>query len=329
MKYRTLGRTGLRVSEIGLGCWGMGGGWGPRDDQSSILTVQKAIDLGVNFLDTALAYGEGHSEKVVSKALSKISQPVTVATKIPPKNDQWPARHDSSITNVFPRDWIIQCTEKSLKNLKRECLDLQQFHVWSASWDNEDEWKETVQKLKKQGKIQFFGISINDHEPNSALETIESGLVDTVQVIYNIFDQSPEEKLFPLCLKKKIGVIARVPLDEGGLSGNLTRETKFHPEDWRSNYFKGENLIETYRRAEKLKFLIRDEIKTLAQGALKFCLSHPAVSTVIVGMRKPSHVEENCLVSDGRPLKKEELHELKAHAWRRNFDPSEETKTLF
>lgn len=327
MQYRTFGKTSINASEIGLGCWGIGGGWGPRDDASAILAIQKAIELGVNFLDTALAYGEGHSEKVVSKALEKISQNVTIATKIPPKNWEWPAKAHSKIQEVFPKDWIIECTEKSLKNLRQDCLDIQQFHVWTEAWDQEDEWKETLQTLKKQGKIRFFGISINDHEPNSVLETIESGLIDTVQVIYNIFDQSPEEKLFPLCLKKKIGVIARVPLDEGGLSGKLTSETKFHPEDWRADYFKGENLIETCRRASKLKFLIRDEIKTLAQGALKFCLSHPAVSTVIVGMRKPSHVEENCLVSDGKPLKKEELLELKAHAWQRNFYHPEESKT--
>lgn len=314
-----MGSTSINVSEIGFGCWGMGGGWGPRDDEASLLAMSEALTHGINFFDTALAYGKGHSEKLVSKAVGKAKNSATIATKIPPKNWQWPARADAPIQEVFPKKWIIQCTEKSLKNLRRDCLDLQQFHVWTDHWINGDEWKEAISTLKKEGKIKFFGVSINDHDPVSALKIVESELVDTVQVIYNIFDQSPEEQLFPLCQKKNIGVIARVPLDEGGLSGKLTPETKFHPDDWRRDYFKGENLLETCRRAENLKFLIRDEIKSLAQGALKYCLSHSVVSTVIAGMRKSSHVEENCAVSDGRILRTHELSQLKSHAWKRSF----------
>jgi aryl-alcohol dehydrogenase-like predicted oxidoreductase len=319
LKYRVLGRTNIRVSEIGYGCWAIGGGWGKLDDQEAVSSIHQAIDLGVNFLDTALAYGEGHSEKILSKALGKISAPVTVATKIPPKNWVWPAKGGTDIQEVFPKKWIIESTEKSLKNLNADCLDLQQFHVWTDSWMEKDEWKETIALLKKQGKIRFFGVSINDHEPESALKVVQSGLADTVQVIYNIFDQSPEKELFPLCSEKNTGIIARVPLDEGGLSGKLTPETKFDSNDWRSDYFKGVNLAETCRRADQLKFLVRDEIKNLAQGALKFCLSNPAVSTVITGMRKAGHVQENCDVSDGKFLKEQELAELKHHAWRRNF----------
>jgi len=314
-----LGRTNIKVSEIGYGCWAIGGGWGKLDDKEAISSIHQAIDLGVNFLDTALAYGNGHSERVIAKALKSVSSPVTIVTKIPPKNWVWPAKSGSSIQEVFPKKWIIECTEKSLSNLKTDCLDLQQFHVWTDSWMQEDEWKESVEQLKKQGKIRFFGVSINDHEPESALSIVQAGLADTVQVIYNIFDQSPEKELFPLCSEKNVGIISRVPLDEGGLSGKFTPETQFDANDWRADYFKGENLAETCRRAELLKFLIRDEIKNLAQGALKFCLSHPSVSTVITGMRKASHVGENCEVSDGKFLKEQELAELKHHAWLRNF----------
>lgn len=319
MQYRILGRTGIKVSEIGFGCWGMGGGWGPLNDKEALNSMQMALEKGVNFFDTALAYGNGHSEKLVSEISRPKGphDPVIIATKIPPNNWQWPARHDVPIQEVFPKKWIIECTEKSLKNLKTECLELQQFHVWSDSWAHEEEWKETISSLKKQGKIKYIGVSINDNDPDSALKVIGTGLIDTVQVIYNIFDQSPEDKLFPLCKKMNIGVIVRVPLDEGGLSGKLTPEIEFHRKDWRRDYFKGENLIETCRRAEAFQFLIRDEIKTLAQGALKFCLSHPAVSTVIAGMRKASHVQENCSVSDGKYLRSEELVKLKSHIWKR------------
>ena len=226
MKYRVLGKTKIQVSEIGYGCWGIGGGWGKLDDQEAVSSIHQAIHLGVNFLDTALAYGEGHSEKIIAKTLEQISAPVTVATKIPPKNWVWPAKAGTGIQEVFPKKWIIKSTEKSLKNLKTDCLDLQQFHVWTDSWMKEDEWKETMALLKKQGKIRFFGVSINDHEPESALKIVQSGLVDTVQVIYNIFDQSPEKELFPLCLEKNVGVIARVPLDEGGLSGKFSSNVR-------------------------------------------------------------------------------------------------------
>ena len=320
MRYRIFGRTGIRISEIGFGCWAIGGGWGPRDDQEAVESIRLSIQEGVTFLDTALAYGQGHSEQLLARALHDIWSKVTVATKIPPKNWVWPARYDSKIHNIFPEKWIMECTEKSLKHLGVDCLDLQQFHVWTDTWMENDEWKEAVSSLKKEGKIRCFGISINDHEPESALKAVESGLIDSVQVIFNIFDPSPQDKLFPLCQKKNIGVIARVPLDEGGLSGNLEPHTQFDRNDWRREYFQGSHLKETCERAEKLKkFLIRDEIKTLPQAALKFCLSHPAVSTVIVGMRKSTHVKMNCAVSDGIYLKPEELKELEKHSWRRNF----------
>ncbi|HLB01625.1 MAG TPA: aldo/keto reductase, partial [Nitrospiria bacterium] len=223
------------------------------------------------------------------------------------------------LSKVFPRDWIIRCTEQSLKHLSTECIDLQQLHVWSPHWLKEPEWYETLRDVRAQGKVRFIGVSINDHEPDTALDLIRSGWVDTLQVIYNIFDQSPSQNLFPLAQQYNIGILARCPLDEGSLSGHLRTDTVFPQNDWRHDYFRGDRLRETVERVQRLIFLIRDEIQTLSQAALKFCLSHPAVSTVIPGMRRISHVEENCLVSDGKLLTLEELEQLRAHQWSRNF----------
>ena len=319
MRYRILGRTGLQVSEIGFGAWGIGGRWGPRDDREALAALKRALELGVNFFDTALAYGEGHSERLIAQVIRDSKQKVFVATKIPPKNYEWPARHDVPLSKVFPRDWIIRCTEQSLKHLSTECIDLQQLHVWSPHWLKEPEWYETLRDVRAQGKVRFIGVSINDHEPDTALDLIRSGWVDTLQVIYNIFDQSPSQNLFPLAQQYNIGILARCPLDEGSLSGHLRTDTVFPQNDWRRNYFRGDRLRETVERVQRLNFLIRDEIQTLSQAALKFCLSHPAVSTVIPGMRRISHVEENCLLSDGKLLTLEELEALRAHQWSRNF----------
>ena len=316
MQYRTFGRTALKISEIGHGTWGMGGMWGPRDDRAAIDALIRSMELGINFFDTAWIYGQGHSEGLIASAFREAKRTVFVATKVPPKNWEWPARADVSINETFPADHIIEYTEKSLKNLRMDCVDLQQLHVWHDNWLKENnDWLGAIEKLKQQGKIRFFGISLNSHEPDTALEAVASGLIDSVQVIYNIFDQTPELKLFPLCQKHHVAVIARVPFDEGSLTGKLTPDTKFHKKDWRSHYFTPERLKEACARVEKLKFLIRDEIETLSAAALKFCLSHPAVSTVIPGMRTIHNVEANCAASDGQYLKSNTLQELKKNVW--------------
>jgi aryl-alcohol dehydrogenase-like predicted oxidoreductase len=319
MQYRMLGRTGIKVSEIGFGAWGIGAHWGPRDDHLARAALRNALDCGINFIDTAQAYGEGHSERLIADVLKEKGDGVAVATKIPPKNHEWPARPDTPLHAAFPKDWIIRCTERSLKSLETDCLDLQQLHVWAARWINETDWIETLQDLKTQGKIRFIGVSINDHEPDTAIELVHEGWVDTLQVIYNIFDQSPAEQLFSLAREKNVGIIARSPLDEGGLTGKLTHDTVFPEGDWRRSYFEGDRLKQTIERADRLNFLIRDEIRSLSHAALKFCLSHEAVSTVIPGMRRPLHVEENCAVSDGKRLSPDELSLLAEHAWPKNF----------
>lgn len=321
MQYRIFGRTGVSVSEIGHGTWSMGNMWGAKDDKEAVRALRRSLELGVSFIDTAFVYGDGHSEKLIAKAFKEAKKKVFVATKVPPKNHQWPARAAVPVEKAFSEDHIVQFTETSLKNLNTDSLDLQQLHVWHDNWLNQADWPGIIDRLKKSGKVRFFGISINDNAPDTALKMVESGLIDSVQVIYNIFDQQPEEKLFPLCQKYNVGVIVRVPFDEGSLTGTLTKETHFTKGDWRRFYFTPERLPETIDRVEKLKFLIRDEIKNLAQASLKFCLSHPAVSTVIPGMRKVNHVEENCAVSDGKLLHPQELAEIKKHAWPRNFYP--------
>lgn len=320
MQYRVLGRTGLLVSEIGFGAWGIGGKmWADSNDNESIRALHRAIELGVNFIDTALVYGDGHSERLVGKVLKETKETVYIATKIPPKNMIWPALKGTPLRNVFPYEHIIKSTEQSLKNLKVDTIDLQQFHVWNDEWARMNEWWEAIQKLKEEGKIKFFGVSINDHEPWNAIELIKTGRVDTVQVIYNIFDQSPEDELFPICIQHNIGVIVRVPFDEGSLTGKITPDTKFPEGDWRNKYFKDDRKKQVWERVQKLEKLLGGEAKTLSELALRFCLNHDAVSTVIPGMRKIQHVEENCSVSDGRKLSIETLLELKKHRWARNF----------
>ena len=320
MQYRRLGRTNLEVSEIGFGGWGIGKGWwGETDDRLSIRALLRAFEGGVNFIDTAYGYGDGHSEQLIAKAFQEYRARVTVATKIPLKTREWPPKPGTRAKEAFPGLWIIDHTEKSLRNLRTDCIEVQQFHIWRDEWIRETEWQQAVEQLKREGKICFFGVSLIDHAPETGLEAVRSGIVDTVQVIYNIFDQSPEKELFPLCQQADVGVIARVPLDEGGLSGKLLPDTQLDPDTFPGSYFRGARLKETCTRAERLKILLREGVETLPKLALKFCLSHPAVSTVIPGMRRPEHVDENCAASDAPPLTSEELETLKTHAWARNF----------
>jgi aryl-alcohol dehydrogenase-like predicted oxidoreductase len=320
MRYRTLGRTGLTVSEIGYGAWGIGKTmWIGADDRESLIALQTAIENGLNFVDTALVYGDGHSERLVGQIIREHPNKIAVATKIPPKNNRWPAQKGTPLRDAFPKEHIIECTEKSLRNLRLECIDLQQFHVWIDEWSLQDEWWEAITLLKKQGKIRFVGISVNDHQPHSVINAAKSGRIDSFQVIYNIFDQSPEDDLFPLCRQLNIGILARVPFDEGSLAGQINPDTVFPEKDWRNRYFRGDRKQKVWERVQKIGKEMKGEADDTAEFALRFILSNPAVSSVIPGMRTAFNVERNCAVSDGRVLMEETLERLKAHRWVRNF----------
>ncbi len=320
MRYRPLGRTGIEVSEIGYGAWGIGGKlWRGNDDEESRVSLRRAVELGLNFIDTALAYGEGHSERLVGEIVKQAPGKVWVATKVPPKNLQWPALPGIGIEEAFPVDYVVKCTEMSLRNLGAESIDLQQFHVWNPEWIASEEWRRAIEDLKKSGKVRSFGISINDHQPDSALDVIQTGLIDTVQVIYNIFDQTPEAKLFPLCVERGIGVLARVPLDEGALTGAITPESAFEKDEFRGRYFKGDRKQQVVEHVTALQEDLAGVEGTLAEIALRYCLSAPAVSTVIPGMRKTRNVESSCGVSQRGGLSGDVLARLKNHAWNKNF----------
>jgi len=316
MRYRTLGKTGLEVSELGFGAWGIGrDAWIGADDDESLRALRIAIEHGVNFLDTAYAYGNGHSEKLVGAAVRDAAETVYVASKVPPKNMQWPARPGVRVEEVFPGDWIVGCTEGSLENLGLESIDVQQLHVWSDDWIGQGDWLEKIEGLKRDGKIRFFGISINDHQPENAIQLVESGIVDTVQVIYNVFDQSPEDALFPAVEAARVGVIARVPFDEGALTGSVRPETTFPEDDFRNEYFAGERKREVWERVQAIARDLDVEVEGLAEVALRFCLSHPATTVVIPGMRSTRNVERNVHAAEAGPLEASQLAALRRHRW--------------
>jgi aryl-alcohol dehydrogenase-like predicted oxidoreductase len=253
MRRRTLGRTGMEVSELGYGAWGIGQlEWIGAEDDRSLRSLHLAVERGVTFFDTALAYGDGHSELLVGRLLRELSEPLRVATKVPPRNRLWPARPGIPVEEVFPGGHITICTEESLRNLGLETIDLQQLHVWSDEWVGRGDWVEAVERLKADGKIRAFGVSINDHEPENALRAIGTGVVDCVQVVYNVFDQSPEAQLFPATQQADVGVIARVPFDEGGLTGKITPTTRFPVGDFRNDYFAGERRREVWERVNAI-----------------------------------------------------------------------------
>jgi aryl-alcohol dehydrogenase-like predicted oxidoreductase len=317
---RALGRTGLEVSEIGYGAWGIGGSmWLGADDQESLRALHRAADLGLNFIDTALGYGNGHSEELVGKVAREREERIVVATKIPPKNGRWPAPAGVDPDDAFPADHIRECTERSLRNLGLDTIDLQQFHVWSDEWTGRGSWLEGIEALKAEGKIRAFGVSINDHQPANALKLIESGAVDCVQVIYNVFDQSPEDELLPACAEHGVGVLARVPFDEGALTGAIGPDTKFPEGDFRNRYFRDDRRQQVADHVQAILEGLGIDRGELAETALRYVLSHSAVSSVIPGMRSVRNVERNCAVGDGRGLPPERVAALKAHRWERNF----------
>jgi aryl-alcohol dehydrogenase-like predicted oxidoreductase len=320
MNYRTFGRTGWQISEIGYGMWGLAG-WTGSDRAEVLRALQRSVDLGCNFFDTAWAYGDGVSEEVLGTLLrDNPGERLFAATKIPPKNRIWPSKRGFQIDDVFPAEYIVDYTERSLRNLGVECIDLQQFHVWEDEWATRDEWKRAIEDLTAQGKVQAWGVSVNRWEPNNCLDTLRTGLIDAVQVIYNIFDQNPEDALFPLCRELNVGIIARVPFDEGTLTGTFTKETTFPPDDWRSTYFVPENLTSSVDHADALKPLVPAGM-TMAEMALRFILANPDVATTIPGMRRLANVEANIATSDGKTLPDGLLAELKNHRWDR--EPTE------
>jgi aryl-alcohol dehydrogenase-like predicted oxidoreductase len=316
MRYRTFGRAGWSVGEIGYGMWGLAG-WTGSDDAESLASLERSIELGCNFFDTAWAYGAGHSERLLGRVVrGHPGRTLHVATKIPPKNNTWPSRRGFALDDCFPPDHIRAYAEKSLENLGLPSIDLLQFHVWEDAWARDDRWRRAMDDLKREGMIRAVGVSVNRWEPWNVTETLRTGLVDAVQVIFNIFDQAPQDELFPLCRELNIGVIARVPFDEGTLTGTLTRETRWPEGDWRNTYFVPENLAASVDRAEALRPLVPEGM-TMPELALRWILAEPTVSTIIPGMRRRKHVEANLAASDGRPLDPGLLDRLKAHRWDR------------
>ena len=314
MKYRRFGRTNWQVSEIGYGMWGMAG-WTGSDDAESLASLQRSIDLGCNFFDTAWAYGDGHSEELLGKAIrANPNKKLYIATKVPPKNREWPSKREFSLDVSYPQEYVFEYVDKSLRNIGVDVLDLIQYHTWEDKWLDDDRTARTIEQLRASGKVRFVGISMNRWEPWNGIRAVKSGLIDAVQVIYNVFDQNPEDELFPACRAHDVGVIARVPFDEGSLTGTLTLQSTWPADDWRSTYFVPENLRTSVERADALKPLVPAG-SNMAEVALRFILNNPDVATIIPGMRKIKNVEANVAASDKGPLPATLHSEMRKHRW--------------
>jgi aryl-alcohol dehydrogenase-like predicted oxidoreductase len=324
LHQRPLGRTGMSVSEIGYGAWGIGAdAWKGAQDDESLDALRRYVELGGNFIDTAMGYGSGHSERLVGQVVRE--HPGTlVATKVSPKNLQWPAAPGTTAEQAFPGEYVIRMTEASLERLGLQTIDVQQLHVWNDSWLGQGDWQDAVAQLKRDGKIRAFGISINDHQPDNAVRAVEAGVVETVQVIYNVFDQAPQDRLLDACAANGVGVIVRVALDEGSLTGTVTPDTTFPDGDWRNRYFGGARKTELQEHLRAIESDLGIRTDQLAETSLRFVLSHPAVSTVIVGMRSVRNVERNVTLADGQGLPAGQVQKLYAHRWDRNwYQPAE------
>ena len=331
MKLRKLGNTGLKVSEIGMGTWQLAndpGLWVGSDLKESLKCLYRYVERGGNFIDTAWVYGfsddkpDRHpSEELIGKFLKKPGKrdKVIIATKVAPKNWHWPAWKIDKISDCFPSNHIEKQVDDSLRSLGVNEIDLVQFHVWHDNWTNEDGWKKTIQKIMKSGKVKHWGISINDYQPSNCLKTLDSGLISAIQFIFNIFHQKPTEKLLPYAKKNNIGLIARVPLDEAGLTGKFSVKTTLQKGDFRKNYFKGKRMDELIKRTDKLSTLLDNNVETLPELALRYILSFDEISTVIPGMRRLKHVDANTSVSNKDKLSSTMMNKLKKHSWERNF----------
>jgi aryl-alcohol dehydrogenase-like predicted oxidoreductase len=314
LRYRKFGRNDWQVSEIGYGMWGMAG-WTGSDDAESLASLQRSIDLGCNFFDTAWAYGDGHSEELLGKALRANSgKKLYIASKVPPKNRRWPSQRGFTLDESYPPEYVFEYVDKSLRNIGVDALDLIQYHTWEDNWLDDQRTIRTIEELRAAGKVRAVGISMNRWEPWNGIRAVKSALIDAVQVIYNIFDQNPEDELFPACRAYDVAIIARVPFDEGSLTGSLTLQSTWPKNDWRSTYFVPENLRTSVEHAEALKPLVPAG-SSMAEMALRFILNHPDVATIIPGMRKIKNVEANIAASDKGPLPAVLHSELRKHRW--------------
>lgn len=319
MRTRTLGRTGVSVSEIGFGAWAIGGSWGEQKEEASIAALHRALDLGCSFLDTAAGYGNGRSERIIGRVLKERKETVFVATKTPPAPGPWPPTPYCRDDERYSESYLRANVEERLRNLGTERIDLLQLHTWTRAWNRNPRPFEILRKLQTEGKIRFIGLSTPEHDQNSVIDLMRGGWLDAVQVIYNVFDQEPAAELLPVARETNVGVIVRVVFDEGVLAGRYTKDTRFDEGDFRRGYFAGDRLERAVARTEKVRQEIEGSGLTLPQAAIQFALAHPAVSTVIPGIRSVTQAEANCGVSDLAPMPEELVVRLRRHAWLRAF----------
>jgi len=320
VKYRPFGKHGVQVSEIGFGAWAIGGSWGPQSEEDSLSALNRALDLGVNFIDTAAGYGSGKSERIIGRVLRERGDATThVATKTPPAPGTWPPSPYDVAEERYSAAYLRQNVEERLECLGTERIDLLQLHTWTRAWNRDPTPFEHLRKLQQVGKLGLIGISTPEHDQNAVIDLMRGGHVDAVQVIYNLFEQEPAAELLDVAGETGTGIIVRVAFDEGVLTGKFTKETSFAEDDFRRNYFAGDRLERAVSRTEEIRADIEGTGLTLPQVALKFALAHPAVSTVIPGMRNAAQAEANCGVSDLPDIPEELLIKLRRHNWRRAF----------
>jgi aryl-alcohol dehydrogenase-like predicted oxidoreductase len=319
MKYRKFGNTGLKVSEIGFGAWAIGGSWGDQREQDSLEALETALDRGVNFIDTAAGYGNGKSERIIGEFLKSRSETVYVCTKTPPAEGKWPPSPYCRIEERYSEKYLRENVEDRLSNLQVESLDVLLLHTWTRAWNDRPIALEILQKMKSEGLIKQIGISTPEHDQNCVIQLMRDGMVDVLQVIYNIFEQEPAAQLFPVALETGTGIIVRVAFDEGVLTGKYTGNETFGPDDFRSNYFAGDRLERGVKRTEKIKKEFQKSAYSMPELALKFALTHEAVSTVIPGIRNRNQAVQNTAISELPEISEDMMLRLHDHSWNRGF----------
>lgn len=319
MKYRKFGKSGPEISEIGFGAWAIGGSWGEQSDKDSLEALATALGKGVNFIDTAAGYGNGRSERIIGEFLKNRPEKVYVCTKTPPAPGKWPPSPYCRIQERYSEKYLRENVEERMKNLQVESLDVLLLHTWTRAWNDKPKALEILQKMKSEGLINQVGISTPEHDQNCVIQLMRDGMVDVLQVIYNIFEQEPAAQLFPVAVETGTGIIVRVAFDEGVLTGKYKGNETFAPDDFRSNYFAGDRLERGVRRTEAIKKEFKDSGFTMPGLALKFALSPEAVSTVIPGIRNKQQALMNTLISELPELSEDQMLRLREHSWNRGF----------